>query len=561
MTYVAERRRAAVLVLLVVVGLLATTGLTPATGSGAGERHPTLRDGTPRQAGLVPGPVEKMATDLRAFLAPSPTKPLYAGGVVLAGHNGYVVQRAAAGYALRYADGNGTELPQDQWIPARTDTIYDLASVSKLFTSIALVQQVEAGRIDLDRTVASYIPAFAANGKDAVTIRQLLTHTSGFPAWLPLYSSQPTPEARIQAVYDAKLSNAPGTTYLYSDLNMITAGKLVELVTGKTLDQVVHERITGPLKMRDTGYNPPASELGRIAATEYQTTPARGMVHGSVHDENAWSLNGVAGHAGVFSTADDLAILAQTVVNGGSYGKARILSPASVEALLHNENEEFPSNSHGLGFELDQMWYMEGLSSPTTAGHTGYTGTSIVIDRDSRSFVILLTNRVHPSRNWGSNNPARRAVARDMAMAIPVKPKHGPTAWFSGVGDARTATMTVPVRLRGDSSRLTFDFWYDTERTDVVVLEASSDGGGTWQELDRWSGWSGKKWGSESVDLGTLTGDVQLRWRYTSDALYQGRGVYVDGLRVTSDRKIVFNDARGHDADSVVLSGWTASST
>ena len=410
MTVVSGRRAAALIALIAAALLTGTTGLTPATGSGAGEgpgpgRGPSvLRDGTPKQAGLVPGPIDQMATDLRSFLAPSPTYPMYAGGVVLAGHNGYIVQRAAAGYALKYADGAGTELPKEQQIPARTDTIYDMASVSKLFTSIALVQQVEAGRLDLDRTVASYIPAFAANGKEAVTIRHLLTHTSGFPAWLPLYSSQPTPEARIQAVYDAKLSNAPGTTYLYSDLNMITAGKLVELVTGKSLDKVVHDGITGPLNMRDTGYNPPASKLNRIAATEYQTTPARGMVHGSVHDENAWSLNGIAGHAGVFSTADDMAILAQTIVNGGSYGRARILSPKSVDALLHNENEEFPANSHGLGFELNQMFYMDALSSPSTAGHTGYTGTSIVIDRESKSFVILLTNRVHPSRNWGSNN-------------------------------------------------------------------------------------------------------------------------------------------------------------
>ncbi len=176
--------------------------------------------------------------------------------------------------------------------------------------------------------------------------------------------------------------------------------------------------------------------------------------------------------------------------------------------MLHNENEEFPANSHGLGFELNQMFYMDALSSPTTAGHTGYTGTSIVIDRESRSFVILLTNRVHPSRNWGSNNVARRAVARDMAMAIPVKPQHGPTAWFSGIGDARTATLTVPVKLGAAPSRLNFDLWYDTEKTDVVVLESSSDGGSTWQELTRWSGWSGKKWGKASVDLDGLTGDV-----------------------------------------------------
>ncbi|MEJ7795620.1 MAG: serine hydrolase, partial [Nocardioides sp.] len=199
--------------------------------------------------------------------------------------------------------------------------------------------------------------------------------------------------------------------------------------------------------MRDTGYNPPASLLDRIAATEYQTSPARGMVRGTVHDENAWSLNGVAGHAGVFSTADDLAVLAQTVINGGTYGKERILSQQSVDALLHNENEEFPGNSHGLGFELDQRWYMDGLSSPDTAGHTGYTGTSIVIDRESRSFVILLTNRVHPSRGWGSNNPARRAVARDMALALPVRPREGRTACGPGLAHRRgDAEMALHVR-------------------------------------------------------------------------------------------------------------------
>ncbi len=554
------RRWAALLAAAALVA--ASTTLTSATASGAGERSSTvLRAGTPRQAGLVAAPVERMATDLRSFLAPSPTRPLYAGGVVLAGHDGYVVQRAAAGYALRYADGSGTELPREEWVPARTDTIFDLASVSKLFTSIALVQQVEAGRIDLDRTVASYLPAFAVNGKEAVTVRQLLTHTSGLPAWLPLWSSRPTPEERIQAVYEAKPVTAPGQAYLYSDLNMITAGKLVELAAGAPLDRVVHDRITGPLHLRDTGYNPPASRLDRVAATEYQTSPDRGMVRGSVHDENAWSLGGVAGHAGVFSTADDLAVLAQTIINGGSYGRTRILRRSSVEALLQNENAAFPGNSHGLGFELDQRWYMDGLSSPETAGHTGYTGTSIVIDRATRSFVILLTNRVHPSRSWGSNNPARRAVARDLALALPVRPRDGRTAWFSGVGDARTATLTVPLRLDAQPSRLTFDLWYDTEPADLVALEASTDGGSTWHELAHWSGWSGKRWGRQAVELDALTGRVSLRWRYTSDALYQGRGVYVDGIHVTTRGRTVFDDSRKRDAAAVRPVGWSPSST
>jgi hypothetical protein len=285
------------------------------------------------------------------------------------------------------------------------------------------------------------------------------------------------------------------------------------------------------------------------------------MVRGSVHDENAWSLNGVAGHAGVFSTADDLAVLAQTIINGGSYGRHRILKRETVAALLHNENAAFPGDSHGLGFELDQRWYMDGLSSPITAGHTGFTGTSIVIDPTSKSFVILLTNRVHPSRDWGSNNPARRDVARDMALAIPVKAREGRTSWFSGVGDARTATLTVPARLQGEESRLSFDLWYDTEETDVVTLESSTDGGATWLELGHWSGWSGKQWHRQSVDLGALSGDVQLRWRYTSDPLYQGRGVYVDGIHVTSGGHTVFDDSRHTDAGAVQVDGWVPSAS
>ena len=151
--------------------------------------------------------------------------------------------------------------------------------------------------------------------------------------------------------------------------------------------------------MEDTGYNPPTGHVR--AATEYQTAPPRGMVRGEVHDENAWSLGGVAGHAGVFSTADDLAILSQALLDGGTYGGHRILDPSSVELLVTDFNQAFPGDSHGLGFELDQRWYMDALPAPRPPGHTGYTGTSVVIDFASRSFAILLTNRVHPSPRLG----------------------------------------------------------------------------------------------------------------------------------------------------------------
>jgi hypothetical protein len=286
-------------------------------------------------------------------------------------------------------------------------------------------------------------------------------------------------------------------------------------------------------------------------------------VWGTVHDENAYCLGGVSGHAGVFSTAHDLAVLAQTLLDGGSYGRARILSPASTRTLFTDYNQAFPGNSHGLGFELDQRFYMDALSSPVTAGHTGYTGTDIVIDPLSHSFVILLANRVHPSRNWGNDNPARRAVARDLALAIPVRPESGPTAWFSGIVDASTATLTVPVPAVS-GARLSFDLWYDTDDSDVGYLEASRDGGTSWQPVPfslsadgSFSGFEGRKWLSASAPV--PAGTTDLRWRYTTDALYEGRGVYVDGIRVTAPYRILFDDRRPADAARVQLSGWQVS--
>ena len=163
------------------------------------------------------------------------------------------------------------------------------------------------------------MPVFAENGLQAITVRQALTHTTGLPSWLPLWSSRPDAASRLQMALTAKPTSPAGTTYLYSDLNLISLGEVVHRVSGKTLDKLVADGITKPLQMRDTGYNPDPRKKPRIAATEYQTAPARGMGWGSVHDENAWSLDGVAGHAGVFSTADDMAVLAQTFLNGGSY--------------------------------------------------------------------------------------------------------------------------------------------------------------------------------------------------------------------------------------------------
>ncbi|WP_433891272.1 serine hydrolase [Streptomyces sp. CA-111067] len=532
-----------------------------------------LRRGTPGAAGLDAAPIDAFESQMAQWEDPAGgANYLFPGATTLMAHDGVVAERAAGGYAVKYADAT-TELPQDQWVPARTDTIYDLASLSKLFTSIVAMQQLEAGRIDLDTPVAHYLPEFATNGKAGITIEQLLTHTSGFDADpVPsLWQGYPDIPSREKAILDTKPINPPGTTYLYSDLNMLSLQLVLQKVTGKPLDTLVRDGVTRPLHLTDTGYNPPAAELPRIAATEYQTSPPRGMVRGQVHDENAWAMGGVAGHAGVFSTVDDLAVLAQSILNGGTYKGHRILSGHSVRLMEQNFNEAFPGDSHGLGFELDQIWYMGGLSGPQTLGHTGFTGTSLVIDPQSRSFVILLSNRVHPTRNTPSTNPPRRAIGEAMAQAMRVEPPGGGPTWFSGQGGGTTSTLTsgplttgpltagAPLTAgtpstvgtpltAGTPLNVDFSAFVNTESTDRLYVETSADGGATWQPLalratgtgappgspTSLSGQGVRAWWQVHAEIPQATGPVQLRWRYTTDPVYEGRGVDLAHLKVTA---------------------------
>lgn len=546
----------------------------PSVPGGATAAGPTgarvLRDGDPRRAGLLPEYVDRAVAVAEAALAAQPDtgRPLYPGAVVLAARHGWIARTASVGWALRYADGAGTELPADEWSPMRADTIFDVASVSKLFTAIAVVQQVERGRLELDAPVARYIPQFAVNGKAAITLRQLLAHTSGLPAGLPLYR-EPTDEARFAAVYAVAPLNPAGSTYLYSDLNMITLGRLVELVSGRSLATVVEQDITTPLAMVDTGYNPAPAVRSRVAPTEYKG--GRGLVWGTVHDENAYAFGGVAGHAGIFSTARDLAVLCQTMLNGGSYGARRILSPGSTALLMTNANPALPGYDHGLGFELNKHAYMGAMATPYTAGHTGFTGTDLVIDPTTDSFLVMLTNKVHPTRNWGSINPVRRAVATELARAVAVPPVSGRSAWFSGIATeatgARTATLTLPLPAR--TSRLEFALWYDTEPSlDVVAFEVSADGGATWTPLrvtvdrgqstvDSVSGYGGRRWHQASAAVPAGSGVV--RWRYSSDAIHQGRGVYLDRIRGWAGPVRVFDDVRPRDAARLVAAGFAPS--
>ena len=548
----------------------ATEGRFDRPQPGFASARTELRASTPSRVGLDPAPLDAAWRAIEGYSEPQATgRPLYPGGVLSYGHQGRVVLTRATGYARLYADGTGTPLPESDRIATRTDTVYDLASVSKLFTSVVVMQQVEAGRVDLDAPVTRYLPEFSEHSaaspydKRGVTVRQLLTHTSGFPAFLPLWRDHPDPPSRLRAAITADLTAEVGSRYLYSDLNLITLGALVSTVSGETLDQLVADGITRPLRMRDTGYNPTDRvERDRIAATEFQTVPDRGMVWGEVHDENAWSFGGVAGHAGVFSSARDLGILAQAMLNGGAYDGQRILRADSVRQMITNENTEFATNAHGLGFELDQRWYMGGLSSLRTAGHTGYTGTSLVIDFASRSFVILLTNRVHPSRSWGSVNPARVAAAQGLAESLAVRPREGRTAWFSGTANARTATLTVPVAATPRPLRLSWQQFTDTEASDPLTLQVSGDGT-TWTTLPHRLGTTSidgsyaisgvRRWQPASAEV--PAGTTAVRWTYVQDAALSGRGIYLDGITLRDGRRLVV-DAE-HHPDRVTADGWT----
>ena len=561
-------------------------GVAAASGPPRGGRT-TLRHGTPERAGLLAAPLERLVTDAEAFLGPSPAHPWYAGAVLLAGRGGTVALHRPIGAAVRYAaydekTDSGVELPADQQIAMTEDTVFDLASVSKLFTSILAVQQIERGALALEEKVTAYLPDFGGGGKQDVTVRQLLTHTSGFRSWIPLYK-EPTREGKLRLLWNETLANPAGTAYLYSDLNLISLQLVLEAVTGRPLDTLLREEITAPLGMDRTRYNPPASWKPRIAATEDSRRPwsglDRGMVWGEVHDENAYSLGGVAGHAGVFSCAWDLAVLARTLLNGGAYGRARILSTASVELMFTDFNTAFPGDEHGLGFELYQHWYMGAMATPRTAGHTGFTGTCLVLDPSTDTFLVLLGNSVHPVRTWRSGSAPRVAAADNLARAVPVRPAQGRTAWFSGCESATTATLSLPpLTAPAGFGRLDCALWWDTEPTaDAAHLEASADGGATWgpvpfttvrpgqepqaRPAGSVSGWSGRVWHRAAADLSDWgPRPLLLRWRYTTDQRYIGRGVYVDGLRVLDPAgRPLFDGARPADASRIEAVGWIRS--
>jgi CubicO group peptidase (beta-lactamase class C family) len=368
----------------------------------------------------------KLTAALERFLEPTkenPKHPTYAGAVALVMVDGKVKAQVAVGHALRYTAGP-VELPAAKRVPMRTDSVFDLASLTKVYTAILVLRQVDKGRLDLSAPVVSYLPGFTGAGKDKVTVRMLLAHTSGLPVGATV-AGLPDLAAKRKAVLATPLLKGavPGTVFRYSSTGLMVAAQLVEKVTGLTLDRAVKAELTGPLGLRDTGFKPQGwvSARERLVATDARSS--RGLLRGVVHDDVANQMGGVAGSAGVFATARDVAAIGQLLLDGGG----SVLKSATVRAMLSNANRGLPAvdperpgrpSDHGLGVVLRQPWFMGRLSTPATFGHTGFTGTSLLVEPKRRLVLALLTNRAHPNWSWANPDPMRVAIANVVADLV-----------------------------------------------------------------------------------------------------------------------------------------------
>jgi CubicO group peptidase (beta-lactamase class C family) len=278
------------------------------------------------------------------------------------------------------------------------NALFDLASVTKVIaTTSAIMKLYERGLLGLDDPVSNYLPAFKEGVKAKITIRHLLLHRGGFPPFRKFWEFCPSGAAMIDSVFATPLVAAPGDTTIYSDLGFITLGKIVEKVAGKTLAAFVQEEFFEPLGMRNTMYLPGPDVRGRAVATEYDSVWRKRLVQGTVHDENAEFMGGISGHAGLFSTAEDLAVFVQMLLNGGTYGGKRYLRESTIATFVGTRQE---GQERWLGWDMKSPKGSSAglLFSTSSYGHTGFTGTSVWIDPERHLGVIFLTNRVHPTR-------------------------------------------------------------------------------------------------------------------------------------------------------------------
>lgn len=351
----------------------------------------------------------------------------YPGASVVVGRKGYSVWQKGFGF-LDWSKNTSVSV---------TESVYDLASLTKVVgTTTAIMILFDEGLVVLDAPVHSYIPEFTGGYKDSITVRDLLAHRSGLPASRDLWRIAHTPAEARRAAVEAPLSCRPRACMIYSDLGAITLGLIVESVTGMGLDEYLQARVFGPIGMTATSFRPDASLRKMIAPTEL--APPRGYpLRGEVHDENAYALGGVAGHAGMFSTAADLSMFAQMMLNGGEYAGVRIVADSTIKlftekTVIRNRALGWakPDGTGGSGDHLSDAAY----------GHTGYTGTSLWIDPKRDMFVVLLTNRVHAAK---ARRPAKviSDVRADLADAA-----------AASVTDDPSLAIAMPASFRADKA-------------------------------------------------------------------------------------------------------------
>src|SRR6266542_7086802 len=317
---------------------------------------------------------------------------VFPGAVVLIAQGDCICHHQAYGTTMYDADGS---------LPVQPDTIYDIASLTKMFTATAALRLGDAGLLELDAPVAAYLPGF---GAPKVTIRNLLTHTSGLDIRLSALRHAGR-DALLETVYHLKPAHPPGSVVAYTNVNSLLLGEIVARLHGASLDQALHDLVIGPLRLRDTCFCPPGDLKPRIAPTEVDEAWRGGLVHGSVHDESAHALGGIAGHAGLFSSAADIyrfcsAWLAAADGPPGGHKCATaepLLRPETARRAMASQTQGL-SAACGLGWMIDRPNFM-GPAPTGIVGHTGFTGPAMVIARASRTIVVVLSNRVYPRRS------------------------------------------------------------------------------------------------------------------------------------------------------------------
>src|ERR1700726_2222978 len=421
------------------------------------------------------------------------------GAVLLVGHDGHVIYRKA--YGARALE------PRHEAMTV--DTIFDLASLTKVIaTTTAMMQLVERGKVRLNDPVAKYLPEFAQNGKEDITIRQLMTHYSGLAPDLDLTTPWEGKSTAYQLAFVEPPETTPGSGFVYSDINFIMLGAVVEKVSGETLDAYTTQHIFAPLKMTRTRFVPPATWRPKIAPTQYDDKEH--MLRGEVHDPTARRMGGVAGHAGLFSTGDDLAKFAQALLNGGG----RILSAETVEKMTTPEQPPTAPVLRGFGWDIDSPFSSNrgDLLPVGSFGHTGFTGTSIWIDPTTRTFIILLTNSVHP-KGKGSAVALRSKVATAVtaALSLTVSEKDE-MRWKSitGYNEAKPAARHGATRN-------------GTVQTGIDVLEAHN-----FEPLR--AATTGDATAKKRIGLLTNQTGIDSHGRRTIDVLAQAPGISLDAI-------------------------------